>query len=81
MESTVTYQNAPYTVTINQDITTVRKGDIVRFKAYALRVETEPTTQGNFTVLSGRISVDGCPFVTKKYLAPLDVTVERAYEC
>jgi hypothetical protein len=59
------------------DITTVRKGDIVRFKTYALRVETEPTTQGNFTVLSGRISVDGCPFVTKKYLAPLSVTVDH----
>ena len=66
MESTVTYQNAPYTVTINQDITTVRKGDIVRFKAYALRVETEPTTQGNFTVLSGRISVDAVYHVADK---------------
>ena len=59
------------------DVSQVLKGDIVRFKSYALRVESEPTQEGNFIVLRGRISIDGCPFVTKKFLAPLDVVIER----
>jgi hypothetical protein len=63
---------------IAMDVTQVIKGDIVRFQSYALRVEEEPRKQGNFTVLRGRISIDGCPYVTKKFLAPMDVTVERA---
>lgn len=61
----------------SMDITQVVKGDIVRFKSYALRVEAEPSRQGNFVVLYGRISIDGCPLATKKFLAPMDVKVER----
>jgi hypothetical protein len=59
------------------DISLVRRGDVVRFKSYALQVAAEPKREGNFVVLHGRISTDGCPLVTRKYLPPLLVTVER----
>lgn len=59
------------------DITTVAKGDIVRFKSFALRVECEPAREGNFVVLKGRISTNGCPLVTRKYLAPLTVSIDE----
>jgi hypothetical protein len=58
------------------DITNVVKGNIVRFKSYALRVECDPTREGNFVVLRGRISIDGCPTVTRKFMVPLDVRVD-----
>ena len=59
------------------DITSVRKGDIVRFHSYALRVEAEPKQQGNFTVLHGRININGCPMVTRKFMRPMQVTIDR----
>ncbi len=59
------------------DITTARKGDIVRFKSYSLRVESEPV-QGNGSItLQGRISIDGCPLVTKHFMAGRNVEIER----
>jgi len=60
------------------DIMTVRKGDIVRFKSYALRVEQEPIITRNGIRLQGRISTDGCPLVNKWFLEGLEVIIERA---
>jgi hypothetical protein len=60
------------------DITQVQKGDVVRFKSYALRVEMEPTYAQNAIVLQGRKSTDGCPLVTKHFITGLLVNVERS---
>ena len=60
------------------DITKVCKGDIVQFKAYALRVESEPKRGNGSITLSGRISIDGCPTVTKHFMAGRTVQIERA---
>ena len=60
------------------DILTVRKGDIVRFKAYALRVESEPRHGNGSIVLQGRISIDGCPLVTKHFMGGRMVEIERS---
>lgn len=46
------------------DITTANKGDIVRFKKYALRIEEEPKRGNGSITLRGRISIDGSPIVT-----------------
>jgi hypothetical protein len=67
----------------NRGITTmnimqVKRGDIVRFKAYSLRVEAEPILQPGAIVLHGRISVDGSPLVTKRFNASVEVRVDRA---
>ena len=59
------------------DITEVQKGDIVRFKSYALRVEQEPIRTVASIRLQGRISTDGCPQVSKWFLRGLNVIVER----
>ena len=60
------------------DIRETRKGDIVRFKSYALRVESEPAFEGSKIVLKGRISVEGSPLVTRKFISGLLVEIERA---
>ena len=60
------------------NIQDVRKGDIVRFSSYALRVEAEPVRANNAITLIGRTSIEGSPMVTKKFIGPRDVTVERA---
>jgi hypothetical protein len=59
------------------DIMTVRKGDIVRFKSYALRVEAEPIVLPGAIKLAGRISINGCPLVTKRFIAGMQVKIER----
>lgn len=60
------------------NIMTVKKGDIVRFKAFALRVEEEPKMAENSITLRGRISIDGCPYVTRRYLNNVEARIERA---
>ena len=60
------------------DILKVQKGDIVRFAKYALRVETEPRRGPGSITLQGRISIDGCPLVTKQFMGGRLVNVERA---
>jgi hypothetical protein len=60
------------------DIQSVQKGDIVRFASYALRVEVEPIRTLNTITLQGRISINGCPIVVKKFIGPREVKVERA---
>ena len=60
------------------DIQTARKGDIIRFNSYALRVEAEPKRVNNSIVLSGRISINGCPTVTKRCIGEMFVEIERA---
>lgn len=55
----------------------VKKGDIVRFKAYSLRVESEPVRGSGSIRLHGRIDVDGCPLVTKTFMTGRNVTVDR----
>ena len=60
------------------DITTARKGDIVRFVGYALRVESEPIRKPGAITLQGRISIDGCQTVTKRFVAGRTVEIERA---
>lgn len=59
------------------DVLKVQRGDIVRFKAYALRVESEPERGNGSIMLRGRISVDGCPIVSKTFMGGRLVTVER----
>lgn len=59
------------------DISKVELGDIVRFKAFALRVEQEPQRGNGSIRLTGRISVDGCPIVTKTFMHGRIVEVER----
>lgn len=59
------------------DISTARKGDVVRFASYALRVEAEPEHKNNSTILRGRISIDGCPLVTKRFIGQRLVEIER----
>lgn len=59
------------------DITSARKGDIVRFKSYALLVEAEPVKGNGSIQLHGRISTDGCPLVTKRFMAGRIVEIER----
>lgn len=59
------------------NIQDVRKGDIVRFASYALRVEAEPVRANNAVTLTGRTSIDGSPIVTKKFIGTRDVTVDR----
>ena len=60
------------------DITKVRKNDIVKFKAYALRVEAEPIVSKGSITLNGRISIDGSPLVTKRFLGGRIVEVIRS---
>lgn len=59
------------------DILQVNKGDVVRFSAYALRVEAEPIRGKGSISLTGRISIDGCPIITKRFLGGRVVEVER----
>jgi hypothetical protein len=59
------------------NILDVQKGDIVRFKSYALRVEAEPIRRNGAITLHGRQSIDGCPLVTKRFLGGVIVDVER----
>ncbi|MGZ5080736.1 MAG: hypothetical protein ACXWBT_14410 [Usitatibacter sp.] len=63
---------------MNIDITQVQRGDIVRFKSYSLRVEAEPVRGPGSITLHGRSSEDGCPLVTKRFMAGRVVEVERA---
>ena len=60
------------------DITEAKKGDVVRFKGYALRVEAEPVLERNGIKLEGRINVNGCPYIRKFFITGLDVQIERA---
>jgi len=60
------------------DILKVKKGDIVRFSAYALRVEAEPVRKPGSITLFGRISIDGSPLVTKHFMGGRLVNVERS---
>ena len=60
------------------DITTAKLGDIVRFKSYALRVEQEPVRLPGKITLTGRVSVDGSPIVTRSFIEGREVTIERA---
>lgn len=63
---------------LQSDITTAKLGDIVRFKSYALRVEQEPVRLPGKITLTGRISVDGSPIVTRSFIEGREVTIERA---
>ncbi len=60
------------------DIMKVQRGDIVRFVAYSLRVEAEPVVRRGSITLYGRISIDGCPTVTKHFMGGRTVEVDRA---
>lgn len=60
-----------------RDIQSVQRGDVVRFNSYSLRVDDEPLRQSNSITLKGRISIDGCPIVTKRFIGPRMVIVER----
>ncbi len=60
------------------DISKVQRGDIVRFKSYALRVESEPQRGNGSITLQGRISVDGSPLVTKHFMRGRMVEIERS---
>lgn len=61
-----------------QTVMEAKRGDIVRFKSYALRVEAEPVRHVGAITLCGRISIDGCPVVTRKFNASLECKIDRA---
>ena len=61
-------------------IGTARRGDVIRFKAHALRIETEPLIRGNRIRLEGRENRDGCPYVSRWYFSNLAVSIEREKE-
>lgn len=54
----------------------VRRGDIIRFTSYALRVEKDPERRGNMVRVEGRESRDGCAYVRRQYFAGLPCVVE-----
>ena len=58
-----------------QEIRNARKGNVVRFKAHALRVEAEPEIRGNRIRLEGRENRDGCPYVSRWYFCNLPVEI------
>ncbi len=55
-----------------------KKGDVVEFKGHALRVETEPLTQGNRIRLQGRENRNGCPYVTRWYFTNVPCIIRAA---
>lgn len=61
------------------DIQDARKGDILRFSSYSLRVDTEPERTPKGITLCGRIDTGGCPIVRKTFLRAkhTSVTAER----
>lgn len=63
---------------MNVQANQVKRGDVVVFNAFKLRVESEPITQNGKTMLSGRISTDGCPLVARSYLANKEMRIIRA---
>ena len=65
------------TTTITTDVRNARRGDIVRFVSYSLRIEEEPVRGSGSITLRGRSSEDGCPLVTKRFLGGRQVTIER----
>lgn len=69
---------ATETMLIKIDILKVQRGDIVRFAKYALRVESEPKLGRGSIMLQGRVSIDGCPIVTKTFMGGRIVQVERS---
>ena len=64
---------------MNQSVTVadVKRGDIVEFSGFALRVESDPIRKGNFVTLRGRISTDGCPLVSRGYIYTMPVVVRK----
>lgn len=65
-------------MTAKAEISTARKGDIIRFASYALRVEQEPVSEKGRVNLTGRTNRDGSPIVRRSFLAGLVVSIERA---
>ena len=60
-------------------VSDARKGDIVRFRGHALRVEAEPTRKGQRIMLEGRENRNGCPYVRRWYFTNVPVvSIERA---
>ena len=59
------------------DVMKTQKGDIVRFKSYSLRVESEPMLRPGKITLHGRISIDGSPLVIKHFVAGRMVKIDR----
>lgn len=54
------------------------KGDVIRFKGHALRVEADPIRRGTRIYLEGRENRDGCPYVRKWYFRNFEVVaIER----
>lgn len=62
------------------DVMDVRRGDIVEFSKYRLRVDREPVRSKSTIDLTGRISIDGCPSVTKRFIKGMFVQIERQEE-
>jgi hypothetical protein len=62
------------------DLRNVKRGDVVRFKGHALRVEAEPRFNSSRTRvnLSGRENRDGCPMVSRWYFTNLAVEIEKS---
>lgn len=58
-------------------IADVRRGDVVRFKQHALRVEAEPVRKGRRIRLEGRENRNGCPYVYRWYFDNVPCRIER----
>ena len=60
-----------------ETIKQARRGDVVRFKGHALRVERDPVVNGRRIRLEGRENRDGCPYVVRWYFDNVQCNIER----
>lgn len=60
------------------DIEGVKKGDIVEFKSYSLRVDVVPVRDERGVRLEGRTNKDGSPIVQKWFMYGTEVSVTRS---
>jgi hypothetical protein len=59
------------------DIENVKKGDVVEFKSYSLRVDRVPARDERGVRLEGRSNKDGSPIVQKWFMFGTNVSVVR----
>lgn len=63
------------------DIENVKKGDVVEFKSYSLRVDYVPVRDERGVRLEGRMNKDGSPIVQKWFMYGTEVSVLRESAC
>ena len=63
-------------MTQQRTVSEAQRGNVVVFKAFSMRVESEPVRKGARVMLEGRISTDGCPIVRRWYMTNLPCAIE-----